>query len=146
MARGTEGVWPGLGCSDWLVWGGGARLGGSTTRASRLENKVAPYNVVGVQSPEKEKAVANAGLAKQQTSPTMASVHVLTVTREDILDTLDVRGDGESDDQKNACSGDVTRALQLGNPQGPRRSRGQEGPAEGDQKEAGRQRTNGGMI
>lgn len=87
-----------------------------------------------MQIPEKEKEVANAGLAKQQTPTTMASVHFLTWAGEGIFGTLDVRSDVESDDQKNACSGDVTRARRLGSQQGPRRSRGQEGPAKETRK------------
>lgn len=73
-----EGAWPGMCFSDWLLWvklsalepGGGAIPPGD----SELENKgsVDPQNIMGVLIPEEE--VGAAGLTKQQTSTTQASV------------------------------------------------------------------------
>lgn len=64
---------------------------------------------MGVLIPEKE--VGGAGLAKQQTPSTTASMRFLTLAGEGTSGTLDVTGAKEND-QENACSRDVSRAQQ----------------------------------
>ena len=136
-------MWPGLRCSDWLVWvkRSSPELGGGASRpgATRLETKgpLGPQNVLGVPIPEK--SVEDTRLPKQQTSRTLASMRFSFVGEgRRIWDPGRKEGDGESSellfvgcDQSlapgQAAGRELGRAVASGDLRGPADG-GQEGP------------------